>query len=203
MEVLASELGKTNDFHVKRRSRKTAAGQHPHPKYRMGLELATWREKEPPVKILFLLAALVTLVALMACGEPTPTQEVALTDTPESTVTPDAHSGVSPWTQCRDNAITSRLPGTGGHVRADTDSGGTLPGPDTCTGDPDTGTNVYPDFHGDGPSTDKERSDAGPNGPEAGTHVGTHEAKGNANTNADAADQHTNPGAHPNAGPNG
>ena len=69
------------------------------------------------MKIQFLLAALVTLAALLACGGPTPTQEFALTETPESTVTLDAHSGFSLWTRCRDHAITSRYPASGSPKR--------------------------------------------------------------------------------------
>ena len=71
----------------------------------------------------------------------------------------------------------------------------------------DTGTNAYPDSHGDGPSsdadpsTDKQRPDAGSNSPETSAHVGFHEARGN--TNNDAADQHPNAGSHPDAGSHG
>ena len=112
-------------------------------------------------------------------------------------------------TQCCNNIVTSQLTDPGGHVRTDTSSGDTHSGPGAGTGDPDTGTNVYPDPHGGDPntdtdpSTDEERPDAGSNSSESSAHVGFHEAKGKTNTNTDAADQHPNAGSHPDAGPNG
>ncbi len=67
---------------------------------------------------------------------------------------PAGNTDSDPRSRCRDHSVTSQHPGTGGHIRDDADSGDTHPGPDNCTGAPDTGANVSPDSHGGDPSTD-------------------------------------------------